>query len=125
MESKQPDWSYEGGKGDQSEESLLSPSHSKASSISDEEDLSLREQDSIRKANLTPSERDSILRDASHNNKDDLKNFISSCAAEQFHSDASLEAVDRRALNNSKNWQWTTEGDVCVRRSTPAPHGGE
>ncbi|GFQ68139.1 GATOR complex protein NPRL3 [Trichonephila clavata] len=63
----------------QSEESLLSPSHSKASSISDEEDLSLREQDSIRKANLTPSERDSILRDASHNNKDDLKNFIRFC----------------------------------------------
>ncbi|GFX71760.1 hypothetical protein TNCV_4132061 [Trichonephila clavipes] len=28
----------------------------------------------------------------------------SSYAAEQFHSDASLEAVDRRAPNNSKNW---------------------
>ncbi|GFX40453.1 transposable element Tcb1 transposase [Trichonephila clavipes] len=45
----------------------------------------------------------------------------SSCAAEEFYSDASLEAVDRRAPNNSKNWQWTTEGslsrqtiDVCV-----------
>ncbi|GFU96408.1 transposable element Tcb2 transposase [Trichonephila clavipes] len=34
----------------------------------------------------------------------------SSCVAEQFHSDASLEAVDRPAPNNSKNWQWTTEG---------------
>ncbi|GFU87451.1 uncharacterized protein TNCV_2445851 [Trichonephila clavipes] len=33
----------------------------------------------------------------------------SSCAAEQFHSDTSLEAVDRRAPNNSKNWQRTTE----------------
>ncbi|GFU17090.1 hypothetical protein TNCV_1853501 [Trichonephila clavipes] len=40
-------------------------------------------------------------------------------------SDASLEAVDRRAPNNSKNWQWMTEGDVSTRRSTPAPHGGE
>ncbi|CAL1294173.1 unnamed protein product [Larinioides sclopetarius] len=63
----------------QSEESLLSPSHSKASSVSDEEDLSLREQDSIRQANLTPLERDSILRDASHNSKDDLKSFIRFC----------------------------------------------
>ncbi|GFW35661.1 hypothetical protein TNCV_4435121 [Trichonephila clavipes] len=45
----------------------------------------------------------------------------SSCAAEQFRSNASLEAVDRRALNNSKNWQWTTEGDVSARRLTPAP----
>ncbi|GFT60399.1 hypothetical protein TNCV_4971661 [Trichonephila clavipes] len=49
----------------------------------------------------------------------------SSCAAEQFRSDASLEAVDQRAPNNSKNWQWTTEGDVRVLRSTSAPHGGE
>ncbi|GFX90484.1 hypothetical protein TNCV_4334891 [Trichonephila clavipes] len=48
-----------------------------------------------------------------------------SCAAEQFHSDASLEAVDRRAPNNSNNWQWTTEGDVSSRPSTPALHGGE
>ncbi|GFX99282.1 hypothetical protein TNCV_2494631 [Trichonephila clavipes] len=39
----------------------------------------------------------------------------SSCAVEQFHSDASLEAVDQRALNNSRNWQWTTEGDVSVQ----------
>ncbi|GFX31185.1 transposable element Tc1 transposase [Trichonephila clavipes] len=46
----------------------------------------------------------------------------SSYAAEQFHSDVSLEAVDRRAPNNSKNWQWTTEGDVSARRSTPSPH---
>ncbi|GFY27352.1 uncharacterized protein TNCV_2069721 [Trichonephila clavipes] len=36
------------------------------------------------------------------------------CAAEQFHSDASLETVDRRAPNNSKNWQWMMEGDVSV-----------
>ncbi|PRD30833.1 UNVERIFIED_CONTAM: hypothetical protein NCL1_25220 [Trichonephila clavipes] len=49
----------------------------------------------------------------------------SSCTAEQFHSDASLEAVDRRAPNNSKNWQWMMEGDVSVRRSTPASHGGD
>ncbi|GFV28451.1 hypothetical protein TNCV_3984021 [Trichonephila clavipes] len=46
-------------------------------------------------------------------------------AAEQFHSDANLEAVDRRAPNNSRNWQWMTEGDVCARRSTPALHGTE
>ncbi|GFV57648.1 uncharacterized protein TNCV_3132361 [Trichonephila clavipes] len=25
---------------------------------------------------------------------------------------------------NSKKWQWTTEGYVSMRRSTPAPHGG-
>ncbi|GFX41038.1 hypothetical protein TNCV_2217361 [Trichonephila clavipes] len=31
------------------------------------------------------------------------------------------EAVD----NNSKNWQWTTAGDISARRSTPAPYGGE
>ncbi|GFV83303.1 uncharacterized protein TNCV_1900291 [Trichonephila clavipes] len=49
----------------------------------------------------------------------------SSWVAEQFHSDSSLEAVDRRAPNNSKNWQWTTEGDVSARRSTPAPHDGK
>ncbi|GFT33685.1 transposable element Tc1 transposase [Trichonephila clavipes] len=42
-----------------------------------------------------------------------------------FHSDVSLEVVDQRAENNSKNWQWKTEGDVSTRRSTPAPHGGE
>ncbi|GFX62106.1 hypothetical protein TNCV_2228321 [Trichonephila clavipes] len=47
------------------------------------------------------------------------------CAAKQFHSDASLEAVDRRAPNNSKNWPWTTEGDVSARRSTLAPEGVE
>ncbi|GFX90719.1 hypothetical protein TNCV_3195371 [Trichonephila clavipes] len=35
----------------------------------------------------------------------------SSCAAEQFYSDASLEAVDLRAPNNSKNWKWTTALD--------------
>ncbi|GFU39454.1 uncharacterized protein TNCV_3454901 [Trichonephila clavipes] len=27
--------------------------------------------------------------------------------------------------NNSRNWKWTTEGDVNERRSTLAPHGGE
>ncbi|GFT36102.1 transposable element Tcb2 transposase [Trichonephila clavipes] len=26
-----------------------------------------------------------------------------------------------RATNDSKNWQWSTEGDVSVRRSIPAP----
>ena len=34
----------------------------------------------------------------------------SSRAVEQFHSNASLEPEDRQELNNSKNWQWTTEG---------------
>ena len=48
-----------------------------------------------------------------------------SCAAEQFHRDASLETMDRRALNNSKNWQWTTEGDVSARWLLFAPHGPE
>ncbi|GFW60380.1 transposable element Tcb2 transposase [Trichonephila clavipes] len=54
-----------------------------------------------------------------------MRSFLSrnrsSWAAEQFHSDSSLEAVDRQAPNNSKNWQWTTEGfpsrqtiDGCV-----------
>ncbi|GFU95420.1 uncharacterized protein TNCV_4787551 [Trichonephila clavipes] len=43
----------------------------------------------------------------------------SSCAAEQFHNDASLEEVEQQAPNNSKNWQWTMEGNVSVRRSTP------
>ncbi|GFU63136.1 hypothetical protein TNCV_3150561 [Trichonephila clavipes] len=38
----------------------------------------------------------------------------SSCSAEQFHSDTSLETVDRRAPNNSKKWQWTMEGDVSA-----------
>ena len=37
---------------------------------------------------------------------------IRAIAVEQFHSDASLETVDRRAPNNSKIWQWTMEGDV-------------
>ncbi|GFX84848.1 uncharacterized protein TNCV_4996801 [Trichonephila clavipes] len=31
---------------------------------------------------------------------------FSYCARVQRNSDASLEAVDRRAANNSKNWQW-------------------
>lgn len=68
--------SYKLGSSYQSEDSLLSPSQSKASSGSDEEDLSLREQDCIRLENLTPSERHSILRDAANNSKDDVKNFI-------------------------------------------------
>ncbi|GFW57737.1 hypothetical protein TNCV_2926561 [Trichonephila clavipes] len=54
-----------------------------------------------------------------------IRKKASSCAAEQFHSDASLEAVERRAPNNSENWQWMTEDDVSARRLTPAPHGGE
>ncbi|GFW81323.1 uncharacterized protein TNCV_376711 [Trichonephila clavipes] len=33
-----------------------------------------------------------------------------------------LEAVDRRAPNNLKNWQWKVGGDVNRRRSTPVPH---
>ncbi|GFX05073.1 hypothetical protein TNCV_3439351 [Trichonephila clavipes] len=36
-----------------------------------------------------------------------------------------LEAVDRRAPSNSKNWQWTTEDDISARRPTPASHGDE
>ncbi|GFW01600.1 hypothetical protein TNCV_4085151 [Trichonephila clavipes] len=46
-----------------------------------------------------------------------VKSSRSSCAVEYFHCDASLQAVDPRAPNNSRNWQWTTEGDVCARRS--------
>ncbi|GFV56689.1 hypothetical protein TNCV_4651851 [Trichonephila clavipes] len=46
-----------------------------------------------------------------------------SYAAEQFHSDVSLEVVDQREQNNSKKWQWTTERDVSARRSTTYPHG--
>ncbi|GFV09730.1 hypothetical protein TNCV_2597851 [Trichonephila clavipes] len=49
----------------------------------------------------------------------------SSCAVEQFHSDASLEAVDRRVPNNSKNCQWTTEDDVSELQLTPTLHGDE
>ncbi|GFV79667.1 uncharacterized protein TNCV_1724921 [Trichonephila clavipes] len=46
---------------------------------------------------------------------------MSSCAEEQFRSDASLEAVDRQAENDSKNWQWTAEGpratiDTCTTK---------
>ncbi|GFU97465.1 hypothetical protein TNCV_1913201 [Trichonephila clavipes] len=44
---------------------------------------------------------------------------------EQLQGFASLEAVDRRPPNKSENWQLTTEGDISVRRSTPAPHSGE
>ncbi|PRD31572.1 UNVERIFIED_CONTAM: hypothetical protein NCL1_23156 [Trichonephila clavipes] len=50
----------------------------------------------------------------------DLLNLV-----EQFHRDSSLEAVDQRAPNNSKNWEWMREGDVSAQRSTPALHGGE
>ncbi|GFY00757.1 hypothetical protein TNCV_2141491 [Trichonephila clavipes] len=46
-------------------------------------------------------------------------------AAEQFHSGVSLEAVDRLAPNNSNKQQWTMEGDISARRSTPVPHGDE
>ena len=49
----------------------------------------------------------------------------SSCAAEQFHSDVSLEAVEWRVPNNLKNWQWTREGDVSRWLLTPAPHSGK
>ncbi|GFY06178.1 hypothetical protein TNCV_3108571 [Trichonephila clavipes] len=49
----------------------------------------------------------------------------SSYAVEQFQSEANWEAMDRRAPNNSKNWQRTTEDDVRAGQSTPAPHGGE
>ena len=48
-----------------------------------------------------------------------------SCAAEQFDSDASLEAEDQRAPNNLKNWRWMTVVNVRARQSTPAPHGCE
>ncbi|GFX95162.1 hypothetical protein TNCV_4921051 [Trichonephila clavipes] len=41
--------------------------------------------------------------------------LLVSCAAEQFHSDASLEAVDRRAPNYSKNLLWTTEDEHLLR----------
>ncbi|GFV37652.1 transposable element Tcb2 transposase [Trichonephila clavipes] len=44
-------------------------------------------------------------------------------AAEQLHSDVCWKAVDQRAPNNSKNWQWLPERDVSARRSTPGPHG--
>ncbi|GFV06755.1 uncharacterized protein TNCV_1611681 [Trichonephila clavipes] len=58
-------------------------------------------------------------------NEMNAKRNKSLCAVEQFHSDASLEAVDQRALNNSKNWQWTMEGEVSAQRSTPSPHDDE
>ncbi|GFU33565.1 RNA-directed DNA polymerase from mobile element jockey [Trichonephila clavipes] len=48
-----------------------------------------------------------------------LLEILNSSAAEQFHSDASLEAVDRRAPNNSKNWQWkmtSASGDLHLLR---------
>ncbi|GFV49147.1 uncharacterized protein TNCV_236811 [Trichonephila clavipes] len=48
----------------------------------------------------------------------------SSCAAEPFYNDASLEAADQRAPNNSKNLQWVMKGDVCRRRLIPVPFGG-
>ncbi|GFW55424.1 uncharacterized protein TNCV_118081 [Trichonephila clavipes] len=45
-----------------------------------------------------------------------------SCAAEQSQSDASLEAVNQPAPNNSRNWQWMRKGNVNERRLTPASH---
>ncbi|GFV76529.1 transposable element Tcb2 transposase [Trichonephila clavipes] len=42
------------------------------------------------------------------------------CAAKRFYSDASLKAVERGSLNNSKNWHRMTEGDVSARSSTTA-----
>ncbi|GFU59148.1 uncharacterized protein TNCV_4746711 [Trichonephila clavipes] len=54
-----------------------------------------------------------------------ITQYRSLCAAEEFHSDASLEAVDQQAPNTSKHWQWTAEVDVSARRSTPALHGKE
>ncbi|GFV40265.1 hypothetical protein TNCV_1444181 [Trichonephila clavipes] len=42
------------------------------------------------------------------------------CAAEQFHSVVSLEAVNRRAPNNLKNWQWTTEAQHVQLLPWPA-----
>ncbi|XP_054719235.1 GATOR complex protein NPRL3-like [Uloborus diversus] len=94
--------SVEFGSSYQSEDSLLSPSHSKASSISDEEDLSLREQDCMRLENLTPSERQSILRDAV-NNKDDQKTFISNSAvaakfSERFQNMSLLAMLSQFSL---------------------------
>ena len=44
-----------------------------------------------------------------------LSHSSSSCAAEHFDSDASLESADRRAPNNLKNLPWTMEGDVSER----------
>ncbi|GFX38757.1 transposable element Tc1 transposase [Trichonephila clavipes] len=44
-------------------------------------------------------------------NEDFLSCNRSSCAAEQFHSDMSFEAVNQRAPNNSKKWQWMTEDE--------------
>ncbi|GFS68183.1 transposable element Tcb2 transposase [Trichonephila clavipes] len=43
----------------------------------------------------------------------------SSCAAEQFHSGASLETVDQQA---PKNCQWMTEGNVSARQSIHTPY---
>ena len=51
-----------------------------------------------------------------------LSQNSSSCAAEQIHSDASLEAVDRWSPNKLKKWQWTMEGHVSAQLSTSAPH---
>ncbi|GFX16571.1 transposable element Tcb1 transposase [Trichonephila clavipes] len=45
---------------------------------------------------------------------------LSSCSAEQFHIDASLEAVDRQASNNSKKWQWMTEAQHMQLLPWPA-----
>ncbi|GFX82496.1 uncharacterized protein TNCV_2166441 [Trichonephila clavipes] len=52
------------------------------------------------------SSRGRMLRQSKLLKEDFLSRNESSCAVEQFHSDASLKAVDRRVPNNSKNWQW-------------------
>ncbi|GFX91887.1 hypothetical protein TNCV_3577171 [Trichonephila clavipes] len=61
----------------------------------------------------------------------DIKNLAqvavfvrSSLSAEQFHIDTSLEAVEQRAPNNSKNWQWTMEGipGAIFQQDNARPH---
>ena len=48
-----------------------------------------------------------------------LLRYSSSCAAEQYHSDASLEAVDWQVSNNSKKWQMMMEADISMQGSKP------
>ncbi|GFV22876.1 uncharacterized protein TNCV_3709161 [Trichonephila clavipes] len=59
-----------------------------------------------------------------------LLHHWSSCVAEQFHSDANLEAVDQPTPNNSKHLQRTTEeppswqtidGLICNRQMSTEP----
>ena len=42
-----------------------------------------------------------------------LSRNSSSCATEQFHSDVSLETVDRRVPYTLKKYQWTMESDAA------------